>query len=148
MESSASDRLSNLIQALKQNNDFSYDLNLFLNDNKGIEMKRFKDQNGCTITIVDHENNENSITPRRVFCSECTTCKFYSPDSYSDIKPCATGVMSITMRTDGELSFCRLMNGVNINNQKMTYIKNEVKKRFDMFKNCHVSGTTNEDDYE
>ena len=52
------------------------------------------------------------------------------------------------MRTDGELSFCRLMNGVNINNQKMTYIKNEVKKRFDMFKNCHVSGTTNEDDYE
>ena len=148
IENSVSNKLSELIHYLKQNNKFSYDLNLFLNDNKGIEMKRFKDQDGCTITIVDHQNNEESITPRRVFCSECPTCRFYFPDSDSNIKPCATGVMSITMRTDGELSFCRLVKGVDIKNKSNQYVKNEVKKRFDMFKNCHVVGKTNEDDYE
>jgi hypothetical protein len=56
--------------------------------------------------------------------------------------------MSITMRTDGELSFCRLVKGVDIKNKSNKYVKNEVKKRFDMFKNCHVVGKTNEDDYE
>ena len=146
MESSVSDKLSVLVQDLSKSDEFSNDLNLFLNDNKGIEMKRFIGRNGCTITIVDHENNKGSITPRRVFCSECTTCKYYYPDSDSDIKPCATGVMSITMRADGELSFCRLMKGVDINNKVGNFIKNEVKKNFDIFESCYVVGSKDEDD--
>ena len=73
-------------------------------------MKRFI-HDGCTLTIVDHMNKENSITPRRTYSEECQFCEYY-PDSYevqSGInKPCATGIMSLTMRADGLLRFCRM----------------------------------------
>ena len=50
------------------------------------------------------------------------------------------------MRADGELSFCRLMKGVDINNKVGNFIKNEVKKNFDIFESCYVVGSKDEDD--
>ena len=54
---------------------------VYLNDNKGIQMRRFiavsdKDET-CTLTIVDHHNSASSITPRRTFSEFCASCKYF-----------------------------------------------------------------------
>lgn len=83
---------------------------LYVHNNKGIHMKRFI-HDGCTLTIVDHMNMEKSVTPRRTYSEACQSCQYY-PDSLEvksgQNKPCATGIMSLTMRADGLLSFCRM----------------------------------------
>lgn len=119
------------------------EVNLYLNDNKGIQMRRFiavsaKDER-CTLTIVDHHNDASSITPRRTFSTFCEKCDYY-PDSdrvrKGDVKPCATGIMSLTMRADGVLSPCRLcldekktINGLS--NRKIEGLVNSILKEFD-----------------
>lgn len=64
--------LSEVIQYMREMEYEEKDL--YLNDNKGIQMHRFvavsdKD-NECTLTIVDH-NTSDSITPRRTFSKFC-----------------------------------------------------------------------------
>jgi len=144
---SVREKLLDLIDNLKRDKRFTSEMNVFLNDNKGIEMKKFKDSNGCMITVVDHENTADSITPRRVFCSACRVCPYYpaSPDVVSgQIKPCATGIMSLTLRKDGKLSICRLMNGMDINRKSENTIKTIVEKEMKKYNKCHVYGGKSE----
>lgn len=86
------------------------ELDLYVHNNKGILMKRFMN-NGCMLTIVDHMNKSHSVTPRRTYSEACENCEYYPESSgvkSGKKKPCATGIMSLTMRADGALSFCRL----------------------------------------
>lgn len=134
--------LTNLVNKLQNNKKFTCHTNVFLNDNKGIAMKKFEDQNGCMITIVDHNNSDSSITPSRVFCEDCQSCKYFpllTPDNEYNIKSCATGIMSLTMRQDGMLSFCRLKESKNnINKKSKKDIENIVKAELEHFKFCFV----------
>lgn len=94
---------------------------IYLNDDKGIKMKRFVEVSSldvkCTLTIVDHNNSSNSITPRRTFSEFCKNCKYYpsSKKEENGLKPCATGIMSLTLRPDGLLSPCRLREEIGEN---------------------------------
>lgn len=101
-----------------------------LHDGAGIVMKRYHAQsnNGsdCTLTIVDHNVKGESITPRRTFSEACLSCRYY---------PCATGLLNLTLRADGMLSYCRLRteSAVSINelsNLKMRRIIEEMLKPF------------------
>lgn len=101
-----------------------------LHDGAGIVMKRYyaKSHNGsdCTLTIVDHNIHGESITPRRTFSEDCLSCKYY---------PCATGLLNLTLRADGMLSYCRLRmeSGVSIkdlSNAKMNQTIKEMLKPF------------------
>lgn len=148
VDDSVRKKLSDLVDDLKKDKRFSSDINVFLNDNKGIEMKKFKDSRGCIITIVDHENTPDSVTPRRVFCSACRVCSYYPASSdvaSGKVKPCATGIMSLTLRKDGELSICRLTNGTNINKKGENAIKIIVEKEMKKYKNCFVYRGRGED---
>lgn len=72
---------------------------------KGIRMQRFVDvRNGCKLTIVDHQYN---VTPIRTFCQKCLGCEYY-PKSKLNPLSCPTGIMSLTMRADGLVSYCRM----------------------------------------
>ena len=118
---------------------------LFLYDNKGIQMRRFvamtENNKQCTLTIVDHRNSSKSITPYRTFSSFCKTCKYYSGNelmTQEGIKLCATGIMSISLSSDGLLSPCRLCQekGKSIKNKKRSEIEQIIKDSFKAFTNC------------
>ena len=123
------------------------EVEVYLNDNKGIQMRRFiaisdKDVK-CTLTIVDHNNDRNSITPRRTFSDFCTSCKYFLTSEEvraGMVKPCATGMMSLTVRADGMLSPCRLCaeKGINIKNIKTNnQMERAVKESLKAFNNCY-----------
>lgn len=130
--------LSNLISSLR--NDNFVETGLYVHNNKGIYMKRFI-KDGCTLTIVDHMNREKSVTPRRTYGEVCQTCDFY-PDSYlvksGNVKPCATGIMSMTMRADGVLSYCRMIDSkMNISGKNKSEIQIIVEAMLKNFDNCY-----------
>ena len=114
---------------------------LYVHNNKGIHMKRFI-HDGCTLTIVDHLNKENSVTPRRTYSDACKDCEYY-PESYKvrsgRNKPCATGIMSLTMRADGMLSFCRMResNSTCLNGRNLRAIKELLEIQLKKFENCY-----------
>lgn len=105
--------LNGVIQKMQ---DRGYDEeDVYLNDNKGIQMRRFiatsNNDEKCTLTIVDHNNSPDSITPRRTFSDFCNSCKYFLTSRQvhkGEVRPCATGLMSLTVRADGKLSPCRL----------------------------------------
>lgn len=134
--------LVRLVENLEKDPSFTNHFNVFLNDNKGVAMKKFEDHDGCMITIVDHNNSESSITPNRLFCKECFSCEYYpASDEVSTglVKPCATGVMSLTMRQDGMLSFCRLQDAENsIKDKNQEDIENIVKNQLKHFQHCFI----------
>lgn len=123
------------------------EVEVYLNDNKGIQMRRFiaisDNDEKCTLTIVDHNNDSNSLTPRRTFSDFCTSCKFFLTSEEVHIgvvKPCATGIMSLTVRADGMLSPCRLCaeKGMNIKNIKTnSQMERVVKESLQAFNNCY-----------
>ena len=131
--------LDELIESMRKKN--YAETGLYVHNNKGIHMKRFI-HDGCTLTIVDHMNKENSVTPRRTYSEACKHCEYY-PDSYkvhSGInKPCATGIMSLTMRADGLLSFCRMRNDseTNLKDKTLEEVKEMVKMQLAQFENCY-----------
>lgn len=131
--------LNELIESMRKKN--YAETGLYVHNNKGIHMKRFI-HDGCTLTIVDHMNKENSVTPRRTYSEACQLCEYY-PDSYkvhSGInKPCATGIMSLTMRADGLLSFCRMRNDseTNLKDKTLEEVKEMVKMQLAQFENCY-----------
>lgn len=124
---------------------------VFLNDNKGIKMRRFvyhyiddysEQDKECTLTIVDHHNSYLSITPRRTFSDFCLSCKYY-PDNAKEntqIKPCATGIMSLTLRADGLFSPCRLLtnpeNAINISEMKSATIRSNMDELLRKYDRC------------
>lgn len=140
-----SEILNSVIKELQEREYEEKDV--YLNDNKGIQMRRFiaisDNDEKCTLTIVDHNNAVNSITPRRTFSDFCSSCKYFltSEEVRKDnVKPCATGIMSLTLRADGLLSSCRLrpekgksIKNIKKNNQ-MERIVGEYLKAFD---NCY-----------
>lgn len=124
---------------------------VFLNDNKGIRMRRFvlhyddlatEQDRECTVTIVDHHSSSQSITPTRTFGEFCKKCSHYPLNAQANpnIKPCATGVMSLTLRADGLLSPCRLLvdseNSFNISNMRADNIKRAVDDMLRMYDHC------------
>ena len=144
-----SQKLEELIKKLKLKG--YEEREVFLNDNKGIKMRRFvchyvdvgnEQDRECTLTIVDHHNSSLSITPRRTFSEFCTKCKYYPENAkkHPEIKPCATGVMSLTLRADGLFSPCRLLtdseNAVNISNMKPSVIRNNMDELLRKYDRC------------
>ena len=129
--------LNTLIEGLRKKN--YVETGLYVHNNKGIHMKRFI-YDGCTLTIVDHMNKGNSITPRRTYSEACQNCRYYpeSVDVQTGLdKPCATGIMSLTMRADGMLSFCRMQadNGTNLDGKTLEEVQKMVEvqlKKFEM----------------
>ncbi len=142
IDGSTSTKLIKIVQDLQKDKKFTSHTNVFLNDNKGVAMQKFEDQKGCMITIVDHNNTNNSITPRRVFCEDCRSCMYYPLSTQvakKKVKPCATGVMSLTLRQDGMLSFCRLKDSKrNINNKRPKELESIVKEQLKHFDSCFV----------
>lgn len=144
-----SEKLEMLIEELKSRG--FEEKKIFLNDNKGIKMRRFichyidshnEQDKECTLTIVDHHNSSLSVTPRRTFGEFCMKCKYYPDNAKNrlEIKPCATGVMSLTLRADGLLSPCRLFtnseNSVNISNMKPISIRASMEKLLNEYDDC------------
>lgn len=123
------------------------EVEIYLNDNKGIQMRRFiavsDNDEKCTLTIVDHNNDSNSLTPRRTFSDFCTSCKYFLTSEQvrtGKVKPCATGMMSLTVRADGVLSPCRLCveRGKDIKNiRKTNQMERIVKESLKAFNNCY-----------
>lgn len=119
---------------------------VYLNDNKGIQMRRFiavsDTDEKCTLTIVDHHNSATSITPRRTFSEFCASCKYFPTSEKvrkEEVQPCATGIMSLTLRADGLLSPCRLCQekGRNIKNVRSnTHMEKTVNNSLKAFDNC------------
>lgn len=133
------EELNELIEKLRRKK--YKEISLYVHNNKGICMKRFI-HNKCTLTIVDHMNNEGSVTPRRTYSEKCKMCKFY-PESYlvneGNVMPCATGIMSLNMRADGVLSYCRLMyeNGENISGQGYKKVREILARQMSYFEKCY-----------
>lgn len=131
--------LNELIKKMRKKNYI--ETGLYVHNNKGIHMKRFI-HDGCTLTIVDHMNKENSVTPRRTYSDACNGCP-YHPDSYQIIsgenKPCATGIMSLTMRADGMLSYCRMraQHGTSLIGKNFQEVREIVNEQLMKFENCY-----------
>lgn len=131
--------LNTLIEKLRKKNYI--ETGLYVHNNKGIHMKRFI-HDGCTLTIVDHMNKENSVTPRRTYSEACSGCEYY-PESRQvksrEVKPCATGIMSLTMRADGVLSFCRMRaeHGTSLVGKNLKEVKEIVNEQLMKFENCY-----------
>lgn len=131
--------LNTLIEGLRKKN--YVETGLYVHNNKGIHMKRFI-YDGCTLTIVDHMNKGNSITPRRTYSEACQNCRYYpeSVDVQTGLdKPCATGIMSLTMRADGMLSFCRMQadNGTNLDGKTLEEVQKMVEVQLKKFEKCY-----------
>lgn len=137
--------LNDVIQKMKERE--YEEIEVYLNDNKGIQMRRFiaisDNDEKCTLTIVDHNNDSASLTPRRTFSDFCTSCKFFLHSEQvrtGKVKSCATGIMSLTLRSDGVLSPCRLcvQKGENIKNKRTTrQMEQLVKEALKAFNNCY-----------
>ena len=131
--------LNTLIEALRKKNYI--ETGLYVHNNKGIYMKRFI-YDGCTLTIVDHMNKGDSVTPRRTYSEACQECNYY-PESVevqtSMNKPCATGIMSLTMRADGMLSFCRTQTDdeTNLAGKTLEEVQKMVKVQLKKFEKCY-----------
>ena len=142
--------LNALIEKLRRS-DYE-ETGLYVHNNKGIYMKRFI-HNGCTLTIVDHMNRSDSVTPRRTYSEACLNCDFY-PESYKvhkgNKKPCATGIMSLTMRADGMLSFCRMREnrGFCLEGKSMKEVQEMLQKELKKFKKCYHYALESEKDQE
>lgn len=131
--------LNALIETLRKKN--YVETGLYVHNNKGIHMKRFI-YDGCTLTIVDHMNKGNSVTPRRTYSEACQECKYY-PESVEVQtglnKPCATGIMSLTMRADGLLSFCRMQidSETNMSGKSLEEVREMVRVQLKKFERCY-----------
>ena len=131
--------LNLLIETLRKKNYI--ETGLYVHNNKGIHMKRFI-YDGCTLTIVDHMNKGNSVTPRRTYSEACQECKYYpeSVDVQTGLtKPCATGIMSRTMRADGVLSFCRMQTDseTNVRGKSLEEVQEMVRGQLKKFERCY-----------
>lgn len=104
-----------------------------LHDGAGIVMKRYhaksNDGSDCTLTIVDHNVTGESITPRRTFSEACLSCRYY---------PCATGLLNLTLRADGMLSYCRLRteSAVSINESSNLKMRRTIEEMLKPFSEC------------
>lgn len=125
------EKLSEIMRQMREFGLQEHDASL--HDGAGIVMKRYyaKSHNGsdCTLTIVDHNIHGESITPRRTFSEDCLSCKYY---------PCATGLLNLTLRADGMLSYCRLRmeSGVSIKDLSNAKMKQTIKEMLKPFSKC------------
>lgn len=133
------DELDAVIKRMREHNYI--ETGLYVHNNEGIHMKRFV-HDSCTLTIVDHMNDTDSITPRRTYSELCKSCYHYPTSIRVKQKrktPCATGIMSLTMRADGLLSFCRLRSeqGDMLNNKRKDEVTKAVERQMTFFENCY-----------
>ena len=68
--------------------------------------------------IPKHQRENDCIALDRTYGTECYDCKYYQKNN------CATGLISLTMRADGMVSYCRLReeSGFTIKNQNTKQI--------------------------
>ena len=71
-----------------------------LDGNRGIKMLFYQNNKGNTLTVLDHINDSESLTPSRVYSLACDKCYFY---------PCSTGMLNLALRADGLLQPCRMI---------------------------------------
>lgn len=135
-EDKLSMKLKELIQdMLNSKKIYEYE-QIFLNGDTGIRMELFSNKSskekGCILKIVDHQRGKDCITPDRTYGHKCKDCTFYRD------KKCATGLMSLTMRADGLVSYCRLkeQDGFSIKNQSSEVIQTNVNEIMNAFRNC------------
>lgn len=129
--SNVTTHLNEIMQKMRESGLREHDASL--HDGAGIVMKRYHDKsnNGsdCTLTIVDHSVEGKSITPRRTFSKDCFSCEYY---------PCATGLLNLTLRADGMISFCRLRTESAVSIKGLSKLKMEeiIKEMLKPFSNC------------
>ena len=143
--------LDRVYDLLKKNPDLQTE-EAYLYGNNGIQMRRFFDDENCKLTIVDHQNQSSSITPRRTYSSYCKKCPYY-PKSVDVLNgkrsPCATGIMSLTLRADGVLCYCRLRTeekgaGINISFATKEEIFKAVHQQLYAYQGCQHYGSSDE----
>lgn len=123
--------LSKIIQKMRECGLREHDASLHYGAD--IVMRRYhaKLNNGsdCTLTIVDNNVERESITPKRIFCKDCLSCKYYS---------CATGLLNLTLHADGMLSFCRLRmeSAISITGLSDSKMERIIKEMLEPFSNC------------
>lgn len=103
---------------------------------KGIRMRRFIDtRNGCQLTIADHQYD---VTPIRTFSQNCLGCEYY-PENRINYLSCPTGIMSLTMRADGLVSYCRMKPEAGFSLENMNNLKDidaHLKYLLNIYKQC------------
>ncbi len=80
--------------------------------------------------------NQESITSTRTFAEVCKCCEYYRKDI------CSTGIMAITMRADGYLSYCRLKSedpNNNISHKNFSEIEEIFQKNNNVFSYCFTN---------
>ncbi|WP_337548617.1 hypothetical protein [Anthropogastromicrobium sp.] len=87
-------------------------------------------------------NKGDSVTPRRTYSEACQECKYYPESAEVQTgrnKPCATGIMSLTMRADGMLSFCRMQSDSEtyLEGKSLEEVHEMVKIQLKKFENCY-----------
>lgn len=89
--------------------------------------------NGCILKIVDHQKGKECITPDRTYGKKCKECPYYKNNS------CATGLMSLIMRSDGLVSYCRLRedDGIYIKGKGFDEINTITHEVMEAFKHCY-----------
>lgn len=118
--------LENLINRLEH--DYVKCENERLPGNRGIEMHKYKDENGNQILVVEHKTFRKS-NGKKIYSEFCKNCKNY---------PCSTGLFSITLRADGLLQTCRMRpeEGYSIKNAKINEIDAIVTKILEPYQKC------------
>lgn len=131
-----SNKLYNYIQKMLENGIIYEHKQMFLNGDAGIRMNLYTNssssEEGCILKIVDHQKGIDCITPDRIYSQKCEECSYYKSNS------CATGLMSLTMRADGLVSYCRLKedDGVYIKGKESEEINAVIHEIMEAFKRC------------
>lgn len=135
-EDKISDKLKVYIQKMLENKTIFKSKQMFLNSTVGIRMDLYSNvssgDNGCILKIVDHQRGTECITPDRTYGKKCKECSYYKNNS------CATGLMSLTMRCDGLVSYCRLRedDGIYIKGKEFDEINTITHEVMEAFKHC------------
>lgn len=135
-EDRLSEKLKELINNMVEKGKIYPTKSEFLNHDAGIRMSMYTNnrtgKNECTLKIVDHQRGIACVTPDRTYGSKCIDCKYYQKNI------CATGLMSLTMRVDGLVSYCRLReeDGFSIKNQNAEQVISRVHEIMGAFKHC------------
>lgn len=122
----AVEKIKQYMSNLKNSDNFTSEFP-YLNYDSGVRMERLIDKiTKCKLTFVNHDYKSSS----RTYSDFCKTCKYKHK--------CSTGIMSITMRADGEISFCRHGNSTkNIKQMDELNIDQEVDKLMDAYIRCY-----------
>ena len=98
---------------------------------RGIQMLKYKTKNDNRILIVDHNKKSRFNKGKKTYSKFCKTCRYY---------PCASGMFSVTLRSDGLLQTCRMRpeKGINISGLNTTEIKDIISTILEPYSECYI----------